>query len=436
MEIKPFNALRFVKEKAGDIGSCISPPYDVIDKDAQGRLYEKNEYNIVRITKGISHPSDNENDNQYTRAAGYFKKWMEQGVLRQNGQESIYAYIHDFQVEGKNFRRNSFIALGRLEEFGAIVRPHENTLSAPKTDRLKLQLATGAKFGLIFMLYKDEKRVADAICEKAMRTESLVDFVDEQSVRHRLFAIADNKDINSIGLMMANKSCIIADGHHRYETALEYYRQTENPAAKYQMLAFANMLNEGLIVLATHRLVKNVKDFNMDKLIADIKNNFKIVEYRFDSSESKLSARKTMLREMKDLSEKGKNAFGIYAGGNSYYVAVLQNESAMNAAAPGKSSAWRSLDVSVLHKLILEDLLGIGDKNLEDKINLEYLKDSSGAIDEAISRIDAGTGQIVFFMNPEKMANIQLVADAGEKMPQKSTYFYPKMYTGLTIQKL
>jgi uncharacterized protein (DUF1015 family) len=436
MQIKPFKAFRFDKAVVGDLGSCIAPPYDVINDVQQEQLYNKNEHNIVRIIKGKTNASDNGDNNQYTRAADYLNNWIDQGVLKEDAAETIYAYVQDFELGGIQFQRLAFIATAKLEEFGEVVRPHEQILKKPMLDRLSLKKATTAGFGLVFMLYEDEQETADKIIEKTATTEPLIDFVDEQNVRHRLFAITAEEDIQQIVKMMGNKSCVIADGHHRYTTGLAYSKESDHPAAKYQMLAFANISHKGLIVLATHRLAGNLENFSFEKLISELKENFELTEVKFDSPESKMDSRQKMLEQMKAGHDNDKNAFGIYGSNDAFYVAVLRDKQAMDPIVPDMSPAWRTLDVSILHKLILENILGIDEERLAKGENLQYVKDTPNAIDESISQVDAGNKQAAFFMNPVKMQQLKLVTEAGERMPQKSTYFYPKIFTGLTIQKL
>jgi len=435
MQIKPFKAFRFDKAVVGEVGHCIAPPYDIISDEQQEQLYKKSEYNIVRIIRGKTSNSDNGEDNQYTRAAGYLNDWIKQGALKQDKSEAIYAYVQDFELAGVKLQRLSFIALARLEEFGEIVRPHEQTFNKPMLDRLNLKKATTADLGLVFMLYEDEQEVADKIIEQASAGEPLVDFTDEQNVRHRLFAITAEEDIDQIAKMMKDKNCVIADGHHRYTTGLTYSKENNNPAAGYQMLAFANISHKGLIVLATHRLAGNLENFSFEKLITGLKNDFELTEFKFDSPGSKTDAKHKMLELMKTEHDNDKNAFGIYGSNNTFYVAVLRDKRAMDTVAPDMSSTWRTLDVSVLHKLVLEKLLGIDEEKLVKGENLQYVKDTPNAIDESISQVDCGNKQAAFFMNPIKMHQLKLVTDAGERMPQKSTYFYPKIFSGLTIQK-
>ena len=436
MEVKPFKAFRFDETIVGDVGNCIAPPYDCLNAVQQDELHKKSKYNIVRIIKGKTTASDNAEDNQYTRAADYLRAWIAKGALKQDSGEAIYAYVQDFQLAGAQFQRLSFIGLAKLEEFGRNVRPHEQTLIGPKIDRLNLRRAAAAEFGLVFMLYEDEQKIADRIVENAARGKPLVDWLDEQNVRHRLFAITAADDIEQITKMMLEKSCIIADGHHRYEAALNYYKETADLAAGYQMTAFVNTRHEGLLILATHRLVGNLEDFCLEKLLAEMEKYFEVTTFEFDSDQTKTEAKQKMLTQMKAEHDRDKNAFGIHTANNAFYVAVLKNKQAMDLVAADMSCAWRSLDVSVLGKLIFEKLLGIDEKKLASGAHLEYVKDTGTAVDESIKRVDAGQKQTAFFMNPVKMQQLKLVTEAGEKMPQKSTYFYPKVYTGLTINKL
>lgn len=436
MEVRAFRAYRFDPAVVGDVGDCIAPPYDVISEEQQERLYAQNEHNIVRISRAKSFAGDSDTDNQYTRARGYLNEWISSGALKQDSAEAIYGYVQDYDLAGSHFQRLTFIALAKLEDFGKIVKPHEETLEKPMQDRLNLTRATAAQFGLVFMLYNDERGIADRIIEGAAAGSALIDFTDEQGVRHRLYAITARKDVDTIARMMRDKSVIIADGHHRYTTGLMYSRENSNPAAKYQMLAFTNMAHEGLTVLATHRLVANLAGFDMKRLIADLGRSFKVTAMTFDDEKSKADAKDEMLARMKRKMEKGGSAFVIYGGDGAFYLAALKDGLAMDSAVPERSAAYRSLDVAVLHRLILEELLGIDEQCRVKGENLEYVKGTPNAVDDSIARVDAGEKQAAFFVNPIRMSQLIGVTDAGERMPQKSTYFYPKMFTGLTINKL
>jgi uncharacterized protein (DUF1015 family) len=437
MEVKPFKAFRFNADVVGDAGACIAPPYDVISDGERDELYRKSPFNIVRITKGKVTSCDDGQHNQYTRAAEFLQMWIDEGVLKQDDRETIYGYVQDFELGGAAFQRLSFIALGKLEEFGKTVRPHEQVFAKPMLDRLNLEKATAARFGLVFMLYEDPQGVADHIITRAAAREPLVDFVDEQGVRHRLYAVTADHDTDAIVSMMREKSCIIADGHHRYTTGLTYMRESGNPAARYQMIAFTNTRQKGLVVLATHRLAGGLKDFTPGKFLARLQESFEVVPFRFGAdAQAKEQACRQMLARMKSLHEQDRAALGVYLADGSFYAAGLQDGPAMAAAAPDKSDAWRTLDVAVLQKLVLEKLLGFDEEKMGNAEYVEYIKDLPNAMNEMIARVDAGRKQIALFINPVKMEQLTRVTDAGERMPHKSTYFYPKMYTGLTIQKL
>ena len=432
MEIKAFKAYRFNPDVVGDNGKCIAPPYDVINSVQQKKLYEQNPYNIVRVILGKQEPTDNDKNNQYSRAAEYLKDWFNKNALKQDDKETIYAYVQSFTIGGKENTRSGFISLGKLAQFGSGVQPHEKTLDGPKADRLKLTQATAAQFELVFILYDDPQQVADKIIDKtAAEKKSIIEFADDDGVKHRIFPIDSLQDISLIKEMMAQKEGLIADGHHRYETALNYYNLTKNPAAQWLMIAFVNMHNEGLVVLPTHRLVGNLKNYNTDELIKKLQTNFKVTQLEF--KEAKKKAQSLMQKRMDKAFAQGENTFGIYDG-KSFYFISLKNKDALKSLPI--SDASKSLDVVVLHKLILEKLLGIGDAQLAGEANIEYIKDIGEAVDEAIAKVDSGEKQVLFFMNSTKVEQVKAVAAANEKMPQKSTFFYPKIFSGLTINKL
>ena len=434
MDIKAFKGFRFDGQVVGNAADCICPPYDVIDEAMRQKLYAKSEYNAARIVRSVPQPSDSP-DEHYIRAGASLNDWIAGGALKQDSKNTIYAYVQDFEIGGTNCRRSGFVALGKLEEFGEGVKPHEKTLDGPKADRLKLMRQKAAQLGQIFMLYDDAEMVADEIIADARSAAALVDFVDDNGVRHRLFAIDDTGQVTAIEAMMTDKQAVIADGHHRYETALNYYHETKNPAAQYRMMTFVNMRNEGLVVLPTHRLIANVGGFDRDSLIEKLKNEFEIISYEFESDEQKEVKRGEMFDRLNAELKAGKNAFGIYAGGDIFYMAVLQDAASMEQFGE-MSPAAKRLDVNVLHRLILDNVLGIGGKQLASQSNVTYIKDIGDAIEQSVASVDRAQSQAVFFMNPTRVEQVQDIAAAGEKMPQKSTFFYPKVYTGLVINKL
>ena len=436
MEIRPFKGWRFDGSVVGNVGDCVAPPYDVIDAMAQERLYGRNPSNVVRIIKGKATGEDTAGDDRYSRAGAFLESLVASGALKQDEDDTLYGYVQDFEIGEDRFRRTGWVGLAKLQKFGEGVCPHERTLDGPKADRLNLMRRTQAQLGQIFMLYDDPEQIAEAVVNRAAAKAAVLDFTDDDGVRHRLYAIDNGDDMSAIVGMMGNRLAVIADGHHRYETALNYYAETNNAAAAYRMMTFVNMRNEGLVILPTHRLIANVPDFNIDELISRIENDFEVTRYRFEDENSKSSARDKMFDEIKSLFKKESSAFGIYAGDNVFYAAVLKDTDAMDPVGAGMSQAARTLDVNVLHKLILEKAMGIGDKELASQRNVEYVKDIADAIETSVARVDSGEKQAIFFVNPTRIEQVKALAAAGERMPQKSTFFYPKIYTGLVINKL
>jgi len=434
MEIKAFNAYRFNSDVVGSSDDCIAPPYDVIDSSIQDELYHKNSYNIVRAIKGKPEADDTSDNNVYTRAAEYLENAVATGALVQDNKEAIYAYVQDFEIAGQMFQRSGVIACGKLRQFGEGVQPHEKTLEGPKADRLNLTRATACQFGQIFMLYDDPANTDRTIVSDAMQTAPVIDTIDEHDVRHRLFVVDDVESIETFAAMMADKQAVIADGHHRYETALNYWAETQDKQAAYQMMTFVNMRNEGLVIQPTHRLLINMEDFDLVALLAELQNEFYVSEFKFENDDERKQARLGMFAMVASLAEQ--NIFGFYAGTQAFYAIKLKNPKFMAELYPEMSPAAQQLDVNVLHKLILEKHLGICDAKLASESHLVYIKDLGDAIDKSIAEVDSGHSQGVFFMNATRIEQVQAVAAAGEKMPQKSTFFYPKIFSGLTIRKL
>ena len=434
MDIKPFKAYRFNKEVVGDSGDCIAPPYDVIDSSMQDELYTRSTYNIVRAIKGKAGPNDAAADNVYARANEYLEDAINSGALALENNEAVYAYVQDFEIAGQAFERSGIIACGKLKAFGEGVQPHEKTLEGPKADRLNLTRATGCQLGQIFMLYDDPQNVDRQIISKALSKEAVIDTTDEHDVRHRLFVVDETDSIDAFVAMMADKQAVIADGHHRYETALNYWAETQNEQAEYQMLTFVNMRNEGLVIQPTHRLLVDMADFNLSALLDEFKDEFEITEFAFSDDADRQQARKQMFKMMK--ANDHENIFGLYAGTNAFYAILLKDSKFIAALCPEMSQAAQQLDVNVLHTLILEKHLGICDAKLASQSHLIYIKDLGDALDKSVAKVDSVESQGVFFMNATRIEQVQAIAAAGEKMPQKSTFFYPKIFSGLTIRKL
>jgi len=425
----------------------MAPPYDIISDLAQDRYYKSHEYNIVRLILGKELPSDGPDENRYTRAADYFKTWLRGGILKQDPEPSIYLYTHDYLFEDARRKRSGFIALVRFEDFDSrAILSHEETLPGPKADRFRLIAACQTNFSSIFTLYSDPKRSIERYLAKARRP--LADLVYEDGVRHTLWAITDRATIDRIAELMAPKEVFIADGHHRYEAALNFRnfrreqsgRYTGAESYNYTMVYFVNVDDPGLTILPTHRLVRNLPGLNMAELNERLGEFFEIEAFEFGSLRQEQRQRKKIFKEMAARRRRGSpkatgvlrdHLFGMYSGTNRYYLLALKDEQILDSAGGlNRSYQYRRLDTAILHRLILDRILGLGDRLSED--NIAYTQD----IDDAIRLVREEDWQIAFFLNPLRISQVRDIALAGELMPRKSTYFYPKLLSGLVINKI
>ena len=436
MDIIPFQGYRYNSDILGDPAICIAPPYDVIGEQEQETLYAASPYNIVRIIKGVDNASDREFDNVYTRAATTFREFVRRDIVKQDASSQFYVYAQDFSINSQSFRRSGLVGLGKLETYGDSIKPHEQTLAGPKADRLNLTRAIKTQVGQIFMLYSEPEKTIDALLTRACEGGELLCHCDDDQVTHRLFAIDKPNDIRVIAEVMKSRSVFIADGHHRFETALNYQAETDNPRADYQLMTFINTRNEGLVVLPTHRLVKNVEAFDKDSLLGQLQAHFDVARLAYDDVVQKKEKLQEMQKALALELENGDHAFGIYFNDGAFYVATLRDENSVNAIEGKYSTAWRKLDVSILHKLILDRCLGIDEAALTAQTHCEYIKDFGDATSRAIDRVDETSAQVLFFMNPTGIESVEAVAMAGEKMPQKSTFFFPKIFSGLVMNVL
>ena len=403
-EIHAFQPYRYT-EKAGPPDRLLTQPYDKITPAMQSRYLALSPYNLVRIILGERTSSDSDSGNVYTRAARSLNEWIASGVLARDSEPGIFPYFQEFTVPdtGERLVRKGFIALGAVEEYSAgIVHRHEQTLSGPKQDRLQLLRHTHAHFGQIFMLYPDPAGAIDALLDQGTRGKALVEVTDEYGAIHRMWKIAEADPVRQL---MADKKLLIADGHHRYETALAFRR--ENPGlagADRVMMTFVNMHSPGLKILATHRLVSGIKTQNFPQNAAD---DFVIEE--IDSPARLQQA----WRE-----RAGRTVIGA-AIGNRLFL--------MEARGAGDQ-----LDVRVLHERILGKALGVSEEAVRDEKHIRYIRGLDAALEEARQ----GTAQIALLLKPTSIEQVATTSFGGGVMPQKSTDFYPKLLSGLTIYKL
>ena len=430
----PIRGVRYNPETAGSMSDLMTPPYDVINEAEQLRFYNKNPYNIIRLEYGEIRTTDDVNDNRYTRANAFFTTWLEQNVLIHQDKPVIYLYAQEFTVDGQRLTRSGFMAGVGVEEYhtGTIL-PHEETLSKAKADRLELLRHCRANFSPIFGLYDDPCLTVEAIAQRYKQNAPDIDFTDENGEKHSAWSVSDSKDLETIITSFTNQRVYIADGHHRYETALNYHREMQEKGENgygFTLMTLVNLHDPGLVILPTHRMVKNVVDFSPNDFLARLSGHFSLTQINLPDSDrgaviaAELETIAGMLAEF--------NAFLLYLGqGQLYRLTHPRNteNQTMSSRFPDYSPAWHKLDVAVLQGLILEDLLGIDREARASGTNLAYARDEVGALD----RVDSGEFQAVFYLNPTLVREVTEVAAAGDKMPQKSTYFYPKLITGIVI---
>ncbi len=440
-EIEPFQAFRYNSNRVA-LKDVLTQPYDKITPAMQERYYSASPYNLIQIEKGRTLAGDGAGDNVYTRAAAKLNEWIAGGILVQDAAPGVYIYSQEYTVSATNTRRTrtGFIALGRLEDYEKkVVFRHERTLSAPKTDRLELLRRMRAQTGQLFMLYDDPQKRIDTLLEQMMRTNTPVEMTDEYGVVHRLWSVFDRDFIAHVQQHMAEQRLVIADGHHRYETALNYRNECREKsggrdrAAAYEfaMMTFINAQSKGLTILPTHRVVRNVADFNFEQFRKAVTRFFDWYSYPFTNPQERAS---TFAEFRKDLEERGRSrpAIGIYAGNAAFYLFLLRRDVDVEDLLPDVSAAQRNLDVVLLHRLVLELGLGITPEAVATEKNISYERE----IDIAIDAVDRGEAQLACILNPIDIGHMMQVALGGEVLPQKSTDFYPKLLSGIAIYRV
>src|SRR5580704_16828501 len=430
-KIYPFRALRYDPAKVSP-DQVVTQPYDKISPAMQDRYYAASPYNLVRIILGKVAPGDDEISNVYTRAAANLQHWREAQVLVRDADPSIYLYTQSFKVPGDpaetRLERRGFIAAGQLEEYDKkIVFRHEQTLSKPKADRLNLLRATQSHFGQIFMLYSDPADAVDATLRQSRPPD--VELTDEYNVIHRMWKVSDETIIARVQAAMDDKKLIIADGHHRYETALNYrndmrLRTGNHGNAPYErlMMTFVNMDSPGLVVLPTHRVVFGLEGFDAAAMNAKLGKYFDVGDlYPVTDVKSAMER----LRE----AGRARSALLAVTAKGTYLLRSYPTQD--SPALAGQSERQRGLDVVQLHKLVLEETLGMSEEDIRNQKHLKYVREAKDAVEE----VQKGAN-VAFLMNPVRMEQVRDIAFGGEVLPQKSTDFFPKMLSGLTIYSL
>lgn len=431
-EIIPFKALRYDPDQV-KLEDVLTQPYDKITPEMQARYYERSPHNLVRIILGKAGETDTDTFNIYTRAAEYLHDWRSGGLLKQDTEPGIYLYAQTFTVPGtpELAERRGLIALGRIHDYAdGVVFRHEQTLAKPRQDRLNLLRATRAHFGQIFMLYSDPQNEIEKLLQARTEEDPDTSLLDEYETLHRVWKITNPALIQAVQEKMRDKKLLIADGHHRYETALAYRNErrdqagTSDPNApsEYLMMTLVPMESRGLVILPTHRIVHGLPAFDREQMLENAGRFFEIdrIDLRMESRSA------TTL-----LGQAGENGTAFVAVTRQGPYLLRAKKDAVEDALRAVPSLQRDLDVVQLHRLMLERILGISEDAILNQQHVKYERDAF----EAISWVRQGAN-VAFLMNPAKIEQVRDIAFAGEVLPQKSTDFYPKLLSGLAIYAL
>jgi uncharacterized protein (DUF1015 family) len=431
-DIHPFRALRYDSQQL-KLSDVVTQPYDKISPAMQARYYELSQHNLVRIILGRRGETDTDKFNVYSRASEYLHDWRSGGVLRQDAQPALYLYSQNFTIPGTRdvAERRGLIALGRIHDYSdQVVYRHEQTLSKPREDRLNLLRATRAHFGQIFMLYSDPAHEVDSLLLKHAGDEPEMSVLDEYEVLHRVWAIRDPELVRTVQERFCAKKLLIADGHHRYETALAYRNEQRaqlgavdrDAPHEFVMMTLIPMESRGLVILPTHRIVQSLPTYDREQMLESARRYFDID--RIDLRTESRSA--TTL-----LDEAGTSGTAFVAVTRQGPYLMRAKKRSIEDALSYVSDRQRGLDVVQLHKIMLERVLGISEEAIRNQEHVVYERDAF----EAISRVRQGAN-VAFLMNPARIEQVRDIAFAGEVLPQKSTDFYPKLLSGLVIYVL
>lgn len=448
-QVRPFQALRYNPQKVA-FDRVLTQPYDKISPAMQDVYYAADPHNLITIEKGRSHATDTPQNNVYTRASAALENWLREQIIVQDPAPAFYASAQEYSIPGSDERRirRGFIGIGKLEDYSAgVVFRHEHTLSGPKADRLELLRHTRLHTGQLFMLYADPQQQIDAILKDAESRGAATELRDEYGVTHRLSVISDPDRTAAISSILHDQKLVIADGHHRYETALTYRNERRltagglHPSAPYAsalydfaMMTFVNTCGEGLTILPTHRLASNLHDFSWAEARRYLEPWFAGQTFPFTSDAEKSEARRKFLAALRE--SRAQRAIGAYPSAESskraYYVLTLRPGADLSQLLHSVSPLQRELDVVLLHDGILEPAFGITHQAVTAERNLTYEREASAAL----NAVDCGSAQIAFLLNPVDVQQVMRIALAGEVMPQKSTDFYPKLLSGITMYRV
>ena len=437
--VLPLKGILYNPEKITDSADVTAPPYDVITPEAQAAFYERHPNNVIRLILGRSEATDTALDNPHTRSAIFFRQWMSEGVLKQDEQPALYLKGITYTHEEKTITRFGLIALVGLEPFERrVILPHEKTFSKVRSERLKLMKATHCNFCPIFSLYPDDGGMLASLEYAVDKSAPIVEFIDDQDHRHQLWRILDPAVHQQVAAAMQDKRLFIADGHHRYETALNFRKHlkdtdssfSDRHPANYVLMYLCSMSDPGLIILPAHRLLKAVSAEDLQLAIATIRTYFEFAEHPFMAAD-RHQVEQTFLAALSNGGSRQR--IGIYAHRSPIFYLLTLKAGVMDQLFSDElDESLRYLDVTVLTRLVFMKILGFDQIRLDNEQLIGY----ASTADKAFQSIDTGTYDVAFILNPTRIEQVQEVAQKGLIMPRKSTYFYPKVKSGLVMNTL
>jgi uncharacterized protein (DUF1015 family) len=431
-EIYPFRALHY-NQTAVDLQKVVTQPYDKISPEMRARYYAASPWNFVRLI--LRQPTPGSSQSVYAEAAAELQNWIEERVLVSEGEPAIYPYVQEFAVPGQpsvRKQRRGFVALLRLEDYSArVVHRHEETLSGPKADRMELLKATRCNFGQIFMLYSDPAGEIEELLRKETVAKPWQQVRDDYQSTHSMWRVSDPQTLERVIDAMRSRKLVIADGHHRYETSLAYARARheeapEDDRANYIMATFVPLESDGLLILPTHRVVHSLKGFGWEKLCAEAAPFFEVE--KLDCS-GKAAQDAQTIRQALERSGRDRPTIAAYAGAEQAALLSLRKDANLAGALGEFPESLRQLDVVLLHGLVLEKVMRIDRQAVREQKHLRYVRE----LDDAVEEVNQGQAQVAFLLNPTPIQAVCDNAFAGQPMPQKSTDFYPKLLSGLTV---
>jgi uncharacterized protein (DUF1015 family) len=444
--IQPFRGLRYDLGHVGSLSDVVTPPYDVISPEFQDELYKKHPANFIRLELNREEPGDSEHSNKYTRASKFLKNWRAEGVMQLDPDPAVYVYHQTFEAAGQTFTRRGFMCRVRLERFGqGKIYPHEETHSGPKADRLLLTKACRANLSQIFGLYPDPGNAAQNLLEESVFGQTPHTATDHLGVVHRMWPVSNVRTISEVAAIMESKPMFIADGHHRYETACNYRDELaaagsldSNHPANFVLTQCVSMNDPGLLVLPTHRLFRGVAPITSSELAAKLQGNF--ITRPMGSGPDQADS---LWQEIASAGLQNKLAF--YTAQDDTWTLALATEAGMQQLAKlasEHSTDWQGLGVSILHRLVMESLLGLNDLPKPMYVHsvqevIDNLKSGDRAGRDATGQM--GTGgrfELAALVMPATVDHVRLISEHGERMPAKSTYFYPKLLGGMVVHPL